>query len=245
MTDDLSFRIPVPKDPEGKLLRAEQAEKVLLENLKKCEADYEEAMMNVAIFYSRTGRHELAMQNISRLMTFTKDPEKKADYVLGMGQLMEQIGNFEGAINFYRQAFSLEPVNSEVWYLINNNLGYCLNHFEQYAEAESYCQAAIKIEPKRQNAYKNLGISLEGQGRHADAARCYIKAVQANAGDPRALGHLEELLSKHEEVRGEIPDIEDRLEQCRGAVQAAAIIRKEFEDKLNRKVDEQEEDPPD
>lgn len=234
--DDLSFRIPIPQEPKGKLISAQEAEKILLAKLTKCEKELESTIWDLAVLYSRTGQQDIAMQYINRLMANTDDPEKKALYFLKMGQLMEQIHNYEAAITFYSQAFSLEPVNSEAWYFINNNLGYCLNHFGRHKEAEPYCRAAIKIEPRRQNAYKNLGISLEGQGQYTEAAKAYVKAVQANAADPRALTHLEELVAKHNEILSSIPDIQAQIEKCKEAVGLARKIQQGFDDRLKREA---------
>jgi len=110
---------------------------------------------------------------------------------------------------------------------IQNNLGYCLNHFGRFAEAEPYLRRAIEIEPRRHNAYKNLGISFEGQGDHAGAASCYIKAVQANASDARALKHLEELAEKHPTVTVDVPEFDAQLAACRLAVHQAEEARKQ------------------
>lgn len=238
MPDDLSFQIPIPQEPKGKLISAEEAEKLLLEKLKKCEHELESTIWDLAILYSRTNRQNLAMKYINRLLASTDDPESKAQYFLKMGQFMEQIHNYGSAIIFYTHAFSLEPVNSEVWYFINNNLGYCLNYLGKHEESEPYFRAAIKIEPRRQNAYKNLGISLEGQGQYTEAAKSYIKAVQANAGDPRALSLLEELVAKHKEILSDIPDIKTQIKQCKEAVGLAQKIQQRFEDRLTRKADE-------
>jgi tetratricopeptide (TPR) repeat protein len=66
-------------------------------------------------------------------------------YFLKMGSIMERIDDYEAAITFYKQAFSLEPLDSGVSYFIHNNLGYCLNRVKRHSEAEPYCLAAIKI----------------------------------------------------------------------------------------------------
>jgi tetratricopeptide (TPR) repeat protein len=177
------------------------------------------------------GHPEKAMQYINRLMANTSDPEKKASYLLAMGSLMEQIQNYEAAIVFYSQALSLEPTNSETWYFINNNLGYCLNIFNKNAEAEPYCRAAIKIDPHKHNAYKNLGISMEGQCKYPEAAVLYIKAVEVNARDPRAFMLLQELVAKHETIQSDIPDIQAQIKKCHEAVRQA--LRKQPGNKDN------------
>ena len=181
--------------PAGsKLVAADEAEKQLLSQLKTKQRPEEDVRWDLSRLYSYTKHHEQAFAEVQRLVQMAETLEKKAQCYLAMGQLMEQMQNFEMAIKYYSQALSLEPINNQTWYFIHNNLGYCLNHFGRYREAQPYCCRAIKIDPLRHNAYKNLGISLEGQGDYANAAKCYIKAVQTNASDPRALRHLEELI---------------------------------------------------
>jgi len=228
MTDDETFNFTIPKQPPGKPISAEEAERLLLEKLKKCEGEFQAALWDLAYFYSRTDRQQTAQEYLERYIANTDDPEKRASAFLGLGQLMEQTENYEAAISFYRQAFSLEPENTPTWYLINNNLGYCLNQFGRFTEAQGFCQSAIKIDPERHNAYKNLGISLAGQGQFAEAARNYVKALRANAADPRALKLLEQLYEQHPEIAGEIPDIRAQIQKCQQAVSAISDYRKKM-----------------
>jgi tetratricopeptide (TPR) repeat protein len=225
MVDDSTFNFSIPKQPPGKPISVEEAERLLLEKLEKCEGEFQDALWNLVIFYSRTDQQPVAQKYIERYIAITDDPEKRAGAYLGMGQLMEQMNNYEAAISYYSQAFSLEPENNPTWYLINNNLGYCLNQFGRFTEAEGYCRSAIKIDPARQNAYKNLGISLASQGHFAEAARNFIKALRANVADPRALKLLEELFTEHPEIKGEIPDIETQIQTCQEAVKAVEEVR--------------------
>jgi tetratricopeptide (TPR) repeat protein len=167
------------------------------------------------------------------LLAATDSPEKKAHLYLSMGCLMEQIKDYESAIKYYSEALSLEPTNDRTWYYINNNLAYCLNHFGRHADAERYCRVAININPDQYNAHKNLGISLEGQGQFADATHSYVTAVHAEAGNARALGHLESLLEKHPQIANQIPDLWEQLSACRKAVEHAVQTRKEVIDAAN------------
>ncbi len=227
MSNEEWFSFSLPSRPQGKRISAEEAQRLLLERLKSRESDFLDALGDLAYFYSRAGRQEQAQTYLERYVANTDDPEKRAGCYLRLGQLMEQIKDFEAAISFYSRAFVLEPANTTTWYLIHNNLGFCLNQFERYSEAERYCRSAIKIDPSRHNAYKNLGMSLAGQGDYAHAAENLILATMANAADGRALKLLEQLLIEHREVKAEMPDIEERIEACRAAVNAVAEIRQQ------------------
>jgi tetratricopeptide (TPR) repeat protein len=188
-------------------------EAVLKQQLHQAERNLERVIWDLAEFYSRTSQPQLASKHVDRLLSITGDPERKAGCYLAMGQLMEQQNDFESAAAFYSQAYPLEPTTSRTWYFINNNLGYCLNQLGRHKEAEPYCRAAILIDPMRYNAYKNLGVALQGQGCWADAAYHYLHAIEASPGEPRAFRHLEALASAHPEIRQELPGIDERLIQ--------------------------------
>jgi tetratricopeptide (TPR) repeat protein len=197
--------------------RENQEEKRLQENLKVQEGAFQDAILRLSQFYSRTDRPMEALKYIARLNACTTEPEKKAFCYLSMGQLLEQGRDFEAAISAYSQAYLLEPVNSTSWYFIHNNLGCCLNHCERYEEAEKYCKEAIRIDPTRYNAYINFGVALEGQEKFADAVRAFIKAMKTNSSDTDVLQHLEDLVADHEEISSEITDISEQMEDCREA----------------------------
>jgi tetratricopeptide (TPR) repeat protein len=80
--------------------------------------------------------------------------------------------------------------SSWVGYFLNNNLGYSLVQVGLFEEAEPYLRAAIEIDPQRQNAYKNPGLSLQGQRRYSEAAISYLESVKTCPADPRAFKHL-------------------------------------------------------
>ena len=238
MSNEECFSFAIPSQPQGKRISAEEAERLLLERLKCREEDFLSVLWDLAYLYGTAGRQRQAQAYLERYIANTDDPEKRAGCYLRLGQLTEQMRNYESAISFYSRAFVLEPENTGTWYLIHNNLGFCLNHFGRHSDAEGYCRSAIKIDPSRHNAYKNLGVSLAGQGDFANAAENLIRATKANASDGRALKLLEQLLVEHPEVKAEIPDIEERIQVCRAAVKAVVEIRQQIkraESSENRK----------
>ena len=92
------------------------------------------------------------------------DPCDKAECFLKMGQSLEQVKDYTAAGEAYARAFDLPLEQNATWYFLNNNRAYCLIRTGRCAEAEQFCRAAIRIEPKRQNAHKNLGIALQNLG---------------------------------------------------------------------------------
>jgi len=229
VSNEECFSFAIPSQPQGKRISAQEAERLLLERLKSRESDFLNALWDLAYLYGTAGRQRQAQAYLERYIANTDDPEKRAGCYLRLGQLMEQIRDYESATSFYSRAFVLEPESTRTWYLIHNNLGFCFNHFGRYSEAEGYCRSAIKIDPSRHNAYKNLGVSLAGQGDFANAAENLIRATKANASDGRALKLLEQLLVEHPEVRAEMPDIEERIQACRAAVTAVVEIRQQIQ----------------
>jgi len=190
----------------------------LLSKFQEHRLAYERAAMDLAFFYSRSGEQKRAIEILVKTGSVTQDPERKAYLLLSAGQLSEQMRDFHGALGFYYQALSLEPTDKRTWYLVHNNIGFCLNQLRRHKEAERYCRDAIGIDGNRQHAHKNLGIALEGQGLVAAAAEAYITAVLANPGDNRALAYLERLVESADELIGEMPDIQERLRKCRAVV---------------------------
>ncbi len=153
------------------------------------------------------GRHEGAAAYVEKILALAKDPAARARCFLTMGQLCEQRGDFPAAVAAYSWALALPARQDLDWYFLNNNLGYSLNQVGRHGEAEAYCRAAIAIDAARYNAHKNLGLSLEGQARLFEAARCFLKAAKAAPDDLRALGHLEDLLARNEEFAKDHPEI--------------------------------------
>jgi tetratricopeptide (TPR) repeat protein len=211
-----SFSVRTKKGTRNSSSKAGEAK--LLAQLKKREVEFEELLLKVSQFYSDTDRPGKAFSYMRRLKMCAREPETKAFCYLSMGQLMQQTRDHKSAFVAYMKGFMLEPSRPATWYLLHNNLASCLNHFEQYAEAEWYCREAVKIRASRHDAYRTLGISLEGQGRYPEAADAYIKAIRKDASDPVSLRLLETLLEEHPEVIMDRKDIQEQLKKCRIAV---------------------------
>jgi tetratricopeptide (TPR) repeat protein len=221
MEKPLNFRFELPRPPVGPLVEvsSQEMEKLLLKKLEESENNPTQALWQLALFYKQIRQNGKALTRLQELLPLLPDPEERARCVLSMGQTMEQTGNYAAAAGYYKQALALEPMHTWTWYFVNNNLGFTLNIMERFAEAEPYCRRAIETDANRPNAYKNLGLSLAGQGQYRQAAQCYVAATQVNAADARAFHLLVDLLKKHPELEY---DFEAAAVCCRKAVETAA-----------------------
>jgi tetratricopeptide (TPR) repeat protein len=163
--------------------------------------------------------HELAIDCVSknklavaqayfeRIIAISDSEVIKSLSLLSIGQIKENQEDIPGAIEWYRRAFRMRPGSDGTWYLLYNNLGYCLNRLGQHEEAMGYCEKAVSLNPDRHNAHKNLGVALEGLCRYSDAARSYLRAAGLCPADTRALSLLYSVIKSHPEIAVDFPEL--------------------------------------
>jgi tetratricopeptide (TPR) repeat protein len=154
------------------------------------------AYQSLVIFYGGIRRFDRMLQTYDRFMRTEPCSDAKAKFAFTLGEIAECVQDYERSIRFYSDSVALHHSWEHIRYYANNNLGYCLNTVGRFAEAEPYCRTAISNGPTTSNAYKNLGISLEGQGRLQEAVETYILGTQADSGDNRSFLLLHELLKR-------------------------------------------------
>jgi len=221
MDKRLDFQFSIPRPPDGPLVEmsADEMERTLLKRLEEEKSQPTEALWQLARFYQQRKQHEKGLACLRQALAHMPDLERKANCVLAMGQMMEAVQDYEAAVRYYKEALALEPVQTDTWYFINNNLGFSLNTLGQFADGETYCRKAIEINPNRPNAFKNLGIALKAQGEYRQAARCFVTSTQVNAADARSFHLLQEMLREHPELEYEF---QGDVECCKKAVEVAA-----------------------
>ncbi|MEW6516134.1 MAG: hypothetical protein AB1439_04430 [candidate division FCPU426 bacterium] len=217
--EDKHFFVKMPEAPQIGSAEALRHEQQLLAALKT-KGPRAETLEPLVVFYSRVGQQERAYHYIKLWMKHARSQDELADCLLLSGQLAEQVNQPEAAIAFYREGLAHKTENVAISYYLRNNLAYCLNLRGEYLQALDLTQQAITLDPSRPNAFKNLGVSLQGLGRYAEAARAFLKAIHVDVAYPRSLPLLEQLLAgQREKVLAEIPDIDEQVEACRRASQ--------------------------
>ena len=196
----------------------EEAETILLAKLNDPCEDHQRVRLGLNRLHRSCTRVVDALATTADYLAETSDLKARAEVYFHLGQMMERIHDWESARRWYTNALELEPRSRFYWYFLHNNLGFCLYKVKRFADAENYLHEAIGIDDTRANAFKNLGLIREGEGRYVEAAQSYVAAVRAEASDPRALRHLVELPDRHKEVFDGIPDLEYQIGKCREAV---------------------------
>jgi tetratricopeptide (TPR) repeat protein len=207
--------------PGGRAVTREEAEEFLLEQLEERGGCCRKTLRVLAGLRMMMGKHSLALSHFHKLLQMSDDVEENAVCFLGLGGLMEREADFASAAEYYRTGILLKPARRDIWYWLNNNLGFCLNQLKRYDEAEGCLYSAIRAAPRISNAYKNLGLCFQGKGDYVRSAKCLILALKVNASDDRPLNHLEELLENHPEILRDIPDLPMQIDMCRKAVECA------------------------
>jgi tetratricopeptide (TPR) repeat protein len=205
---------------DGEMISIQDTERVSAIFLKTADVNSAvECLWQLAMDCIEAGYCSAACKYIEKILLLVDDPGDKAECFLKMGQTLEQSRDFAAAAAAYARAFELPREQNTTWYFLNNNHGYCLIQTGRCAEAEPFCRAAIRIEPKRQNAHKNLGIALQSLGRIGEAAKTFIRATKLAPEDGRALALLDELYRSHKDIVDELPDFPAQLLACHELVQ--------------------------
>ncbi len=108
----------------------------------------------------------------------------KAQYLIKLGNLYQQIDSVNQAINAFEQALGLitNSRNYSILYQLNSFLGVLYSEKKNYAQAEHYFSAALKYANKLRGkrrisqALLNLGNAYRQQGKYKQAIDTYEQA---------------------------------------------------------------------
>jgi len=185
----------------------QDTEGLLLERLKnsKTDDDYFRWMLFVVGFYRGINKVESATHLLEGYIQLSKNPEQSAHCHLALGQIATDEKQLDQALQHFTAALELAPKKRKVGYVLYNNIGYCLNNLGRFAEGEKHCRRAIEMDWARASGYRNLGVSLQGQGDLIGAAWALAEAVKVDATDDRARQILDRLLAAHPKISIQCP----------------------------------------
>jgi len=199
--------------PPGFPVPKQETERLLIERLQnsKSEEDYFRWLLFVIAFYRGIQKADAAKALANLFLETSRDPEHKAHCHLALGQIATDEQCLDTALQHFNRALGFEPKKPKVAYVLHNNMGYCLNRLGRFAEAEDHCRVAIGIDSRRPSAYRNLGLSLEGQGSLVGAAWALVESLKIDSSDGRARDLLKKLIAAQPWLVLQCPWIEDGL----------------------------------
>jgi tetratricopeptide (TPR) repeat protein len=147
-----------------------------------------DAHAQLGCILSETGRLEEAKAECVKAMKL--DPKLALAHFNMAGVYVKQ-ENFERAAEEYRKAIAING-DFSTW----NNLGNSLLRLGKFQEAEKSYLESIKLSPDRSDAYYNMAISLEQQGRRAEAIDAIRKALALSPENKDIRRYMDLLTSK-------------------------------------------------
>ncbi|MFZ5943533.1 MAG: tetratricopeptide repeat protein [Bacillota bacterium] len=146
-----------------------KAEENYLKVLSICP-DNIEAICNLAAIKGKKSFYNDAIALYESLISINK---YDGTILNNIAWCLENIKNWEQAINYYYRALALEPQNSS----FRLNLCECLIGRGYLIEAINHLEQLIKIDPVNSKAWQLLGKIYDSCKLHAKAIDCYNKAL--------------------------------------------------------------------
>jgi len=176
-----------------------------------------ETLWRLVLFYQEQAkRSDLAVALLELMIQESSDDtESTAIIYFVLGRIAQADEKWTLALEHYENGLCLLPKERDTAYFLRNNLGYCLNAQGLYSAGERYCRQAIEIDCEQQNAFKNLGVSLYGQGDLKGAAWCWVEGIKVDPSNGEAQKLLDQLLTKHPALKAECAWIQRELKYFR------------------------------
>lgn len=158
----------------------------------------------MGVWYKEKGLWNKAKEALLRALE--TDPAILADVYYYLGNVSREQGEYEEAVNYYKESLKIDPLFFEAHY----NLGkvYALQGLSQ--EALDQFLKAKDLNPQDVDTYINIGVELSNLGRRKEALAMYQKAlaleprsslIYSNIGvEYTALGQLEEAIAYHKKA---------------------------------------------
>lgn len=193
---------------------AHHTEKMLLERLQKSATpdEYFRWLLFVVGYYRGMDRLNAAKALLQRFVASSENKEHRVHCFLALGQIATDEKELESAVKQFSAALELAPAAAKVKYVLHNNLGYCLNALGRYGDGERHCRKALEIDWVRASAYRNLGLSFQGQSNLIGAAWALAEAAKADPADDRARAIMTKLLADNPALFTRCPWVTDVLD---------------------------------
>lgn len=153
---------------------------------KFCLNNYSSAYLELGNGLKDFNLDNLAL-NIFKKAVILANENTKAESKTHLGIQYAKMGNYEKAIESYKEAIKIKPKLIEAY----SNLAGVYNTLKNYDEGIKYAKEAIKIKPDFSEAYNNLAVAYYYKGEKEEALKNMEIAVKLNPTNELAKQNLE------------------------------------------------------
>jgi tetratricopeptide (TPR) repeat protein len=189
--------------------RLQEAESIY-QQIVNLKPDFAPAWHSLGMLAYSVGKHELALQLVSKAVDLDK---KSFLFQRNLGEMSRRFGRLSESIAAGEATVKLAPLDVDAHF----NLGLAYTDAKDYTKAVAAYKKALKLNPKHGLSWNNLGSALEQSGNKDEALEAYIKAAELNPQHSEAQNNL-----------GAIYSEQGLLEKARTGFEAAIDAKKDF-----------------
>lgn len=142
-----------------------------------------EAIKNLGIVYSSTGRGDIAGEYLNRAYKINKEDEYLCN---ALGSFYSERKNSDKALKFFNEAIKLNDSNDIYYYNVANEL----MKKEKFPEALTFIRRAYQLEPNKLVNSVLLG-QMYAANNHNDSAEFYfLRAITADSTNPELFYYI-------------------------------------------------------
>ncbi len=146
------------------------------------DPDYVDAYYQLAKVQRELNRIKDAKQSLENAVRI--DP-KRTDCWLELAAIYQQQGDEAGSLRAYERALKADPKNPASVCQMGETLVVMLgNDNKQLKRGIDALERCVRLAPKHESAWKNLGNAYKTLGKKKDAVRCYERHLAVNPDDP-------------------------------------------------------------
>jgi tetratricopeptide (TPR) repeat protein len=157
---------------------AEKLRPVLLD--KRPEPAKGSRSMARAVALHLEGKKEEALKELHRAIS---KGDTSAELHSAMGHIQYELGQFDGAVESYRELLRLQPKNATAWF----NMAVCLENLTRWQEAAEKFKTAADLDANGIEAQLGMGICHLHLNAAAEALAAFEKCLAKSADNDDAL----------------------------------------------------------
>lgn len=175
--------------------------KRLIDKCITIRPSYSESYRVLGLYYIARKNSVKAIENFKIAIKLDRC---NSNAFLNYAKLLSDQGDYTSAIGMINRAIEIDSHNK----LAHSTLGNIFLFMKMDTSAENCFRSAIGIDSEYAQAYNNLGVSLERQGKLNEAYRSYLSACMLQPGFREAIKNLELIKNLYSRQGYKIPAVD-------------------------------------